>query len=272
MTLIDIQGKVAVVTGGAQSMGLLTAQTLVSKGARVVIGDVLPSGADEVAKMNEEAGSQVAVFQLCDVRDVSSLQSLLDRAVSEFGSLDILVNNAGVLDKPWDQDPAGEYASRCIDINVRALINGTTRALNYWNKDESRKGIVINLASTAGYTPLGLMAAYTASKAAVVMYTKSLAGLAPKVRVNAVAPSWVDTKFVDAEHIGKSHDLVKYTGLLRTEEVVAQIVRLIEDESLAGDIVILSSGKEPRTCTMPKATDVEARIAAELAAAAKAGN
>ncbi|ORX69076.1 NAD(P)-binding protein, partial [Linderina pennispora] len=194
----DIKGHVAVVTGGAQSMGLLTSKELVKLGAKVVIGDVLPVGAEEVAKINAEAGSTVAVFQTCDVCDPDALQALIDRAVSEFGRFDILVNNAGVLDKPWEQDPTGEYARRCIDINVRALIDGTNRALHHWSQEEGRTGTVVNLASSAGYAPISFMAAYTASKAAVIMYTKSLASLAPKVRVNAVAPVWVDTKFIMA--------------------------------------------------------------------------
>ncbi|KAJ1933840.1 hypothetical protein FBU59_005895 [Linderina macrospora] len=256
----DIKGHVAVVTGGAQSMGLLTAKELVKLGGKVVIGDVLEAGADEVAKINAEAGSTVAVFQTCDVRDPDALQSLLDLAVSEFGRLDILINNAGVLDKPWEQDPTGEYARRCIDINVRALIDGTNRALHYWDQDESRTGTVVNLASSAGYSPLSFMAAYTASKAAVIMYTKSLATLAPKVRVNAVAPVWVDTKFIDAEHIGQDHYTVKVTGLMRPETVVAEIIKLVVDDQFAGDIIRLANGKDTVVDDMPKSTHVEAAL------------
>ncbi|KAI8318772.1 NAD(P)-binding protein [Martensiomyces pterosporus] len=270
MTLLDIQGKVAVVTGAAQGIGLLTAQTLAKKGVKVVIGDIDPSGADEAAKINQAAGSQVAVFQLCDVRDGNSFQALLDRAISEFGQLDILVNNAGVLDRPWYLDPTGEYTTRCIDVNVRGLIDGTVRALRYWGQEEERKGIVINMASLAGYMPVEIMAAYSATKAAVVMYTKALAGLAPKIRVNAVAPFLVDTKFLDVDYMKSMGDMIKPVGLYQPGDVVPQVVRLIEDESFAGDVILLGPAQEPQVCKAPKSTDTDAKLAGVIAAAANA--
>ncbi|KAJ2001013.1 hypothetical protein GGI04_003913, partial [Coemansia thaxteri] len=216
--------------------------------------------ADAADQLNKEANDHVAVFQKCDVTDSAALHSLIDFAVSHFGRFDILVNNAGVIDKPWEQDPLGDYARRCIDINSRSVIDGTIHALHYWNQEESRKGIVVNLASAAGYMPLACLAAYAASKAAVVMYTKALAGLAPKVRVNAVAPSWIDTTFIDAPHIGKSHYSIVCFGLIDPQVVVRQIMRLIEDESLAGDVVIIRNGKEPALCTTAKSTDVDKLI------------
>ncbi|KAJ2484758.1 hypothetical protein IWW37_006108 [Coemansia sp. RSA 2050] len=258
----DFSGKVAVVTGGARSIGLLTAQTLARRGVRVVIGDILELGAMAADQINQEAQAPVALFQHCDVADSSSLKALIDQAVTRFGRLDILVNNAGVLDRPWEQDAEGDYARRCIDINVRSLIDGTVHALHYWNQEEGRRGVVINLASTAAYTPLTCMAAYGASKAAVAMYTKSLASLAPKVRVNAVAPSWVDTNLVDTEHIGRDHFTVQYTGLMQPRSVVDQIMRLIEDEAMAGDIVIIRNDAEPALCPAPKSAQVEAAIRA----------
>ncbi|KAJ2757125.1 hypothetical protein GGI19_000277 [Coemansia pectinata] len=260
----DFKGKVAVVTGGARSMGLLTAQMLVRKGAKVVIGDILQSGAEAADQLNQEAQDKVAIFQYCDVADTNSLKALIDLAVSQFGCLDILINNAGVLDRPWEQDPEGDYARRCIDINIRGLIDGTIHALHYWSQEEDRKGVVVNLASTAGYAPLSFLAAYAASKAAVVSYTKALAGLAPKVRVNAVAPSWVDTNLVDTEHIGRNHYTVRFSGLIQPHTVVEQIMRLIEDETLAGDIVIIRNDAEPVLCPAPKATHIEMAIEAGI--------
>ncbi|KAJ2384141.1 hypothetical protein H4S02_004954 [Coemansia sp. RSA 2611] len=260
----DFTGKVAVVTGGARSIGLVTAQTLARRGVKVVMGDILESGAQAADQINQEAHAPMALFQHCDVTDTSSLKALIDLAVTHFGRLDILVNNAGVLDRPWEQDTEGDYARRCIDINVRSLIDGTIHALHYWNQDEDRKGVVINLASTAAYTPLTYMATYGASKAAVAAYTKSLASLAPKVRVNAVAPSWVDTNLVDTEHIGRDHYTVQYTGLMQPRAVVEQIMRLIEDETMAGDIVIIRNDAEPVLCPAPKSTQVEAKIRAEI--------
>ncbi|KAJ2079696.1 hypothetical protein H4R24_003593 [Coemansia sp. RSA 988] len=256
VALYEIRGKVAVITGGAQSLGLCTAQTLAKLGAKLVIGDLLPSGADEVDKINKEIGDRVAIFRQCDVTDSTALHELIDFAVSAFGQLDIVVNNAGILDKPLDQDPSGESARACVDLNVRALLDATNHALHIWNKDSNARGVIINMASTAGYIPLEFAPTYCATKAAVVMFTKSLAGLAPKIRVNAVAPVWVDTKLIDAPHIGRNHFSIKMTGLLEPQAVADQIVRLIVDESLAGDVIIIKKGEDPHLCQLPKSTDI----------------
>ncbi|KAJ2674697.1 hypothetical protein IWW42_001543 [Coemansia sp. RSA 1085] len=261
--LYSIKDKVAVVTGGAQSLGLCIARQLAQLGAKVVIGDILPSGADTVAKINKEFGPDTAIFQECDVTSSSALHALIDLAVSHFGQLDILVNNAGILDKPWDLDPSGKTALACININFSALVDGTNYALHLWNQDESSRGVVINIGSIAAYCPMEYYATYGATKAAVAAYTKSLSGLAPKVRVNAVAPSWIETKLIEAEHIGRNHFTVKKCGLLQPQQVVDQVVRLIEDESLAGDIIIIRNGDEPKRCQLPNANDMMAIMASK---------
>ncbi|KAJ2385147.1 hypothetical protein H4S02_004479 [Coemansia sp. RSA 2611] len=261
----EYEGRVAVVTGSAQSIGLLIAQNLVKRGVRVVVGDIQLSGAAEVDRMNKEAGAPVAVFKHCDVSDASALKSLIDQAVATFGKLDILVNNAGILDKPWELDSTGSAAHRCITTNVCGTIEGTNYALHLWNQDKAARGIVVNLASIAAYVPLNFMATYAATKAAIAMYTKCMASVAPKVRVNAVAPGGVDTKFIDAEHLGRDHWTVKASGLIEPQRVVDQILRAIEDESLAGDIIIVKNNEEPELCKLPKSTDMEPLFQASAA-------
>ncbi|KAJ2811793.1 hypothetical protein H4S07_001830 [Coemansia furcata] len=256
----DYTGKVAVVTGGAQSIGLLIAQNLVKRGARVVVGDIQLSGAAEVDLMNKEAGVPVAIFQHCDISDTDALWSLIDLAIATFGKLDILVNNAGIFDKPWELDPTGTTAQRCIKTNVCGTIAATNYALHLWNKEEDARGIVVNLASIAAYMPLNFMATYAATKAAIAMYTKCMASVAPKVRVNAVAPGGVDTKFIDVEHLGRDHWAVKTSGLMHPQIVVDQVLRAIEDESLAGDIIVIKNNEEPELCKLPKSTDIEALL------------
>ncbi|KAJ2455136.1 hypothetical protein EV183_001065 [Coemansia sp. RSA 2336] len=258
VSLYSVKGKVAVVTGGAQSLGLCIARQLAQLGAKVVVGDILSSGADAVAEINKEHGPDTAIFQTCDVTDSSALHALIDLAVSHFGQLDILVNNAGILDKPWDKDPSGKTALACININFSALVDGTNYALHKWNQDENSRGVVINIGSMAAYCPMEYYATYAATKAAVASFTKCLSGLAPKVRVNAVAPSWIETKLIEAEHIGHNHFTIKKYGLLQPQQVVDQVVRLIEDERLAGDIILIRNVEEPKLCTLPKADDMVA--------------
>ncbi|KAJ2741952.1 hypothetical protein GGI20_004819 [Coemansia sp. BCRC 34301] len=265
MTIIDYAGKVAVVTGGAQSIGLLVAQSLAKRGTRIVVGDINLAGAAECDRINKEANACVAVFQLCDVSDIDSLKSLIDTAITTFGQLDILINNAGILDKPWELDPTGAAARQCVITNVCATIGGTNHALHYWNGEATRRGIVVNMASVAGYVPLNFMATYAATKAAIVMYTKCMASVAPKVRVNAVAPGGVDTKFIDAEHLGRDHWAVKASGLIPPQRIADQVMLTIEDESLAGDVIIVKNNEEPVLCTLPKSTDMEALFQASAA-------
>ncbi|KAJ2749091.1 hypothetical protein IWQ56_007305 [Coemansia nantahalensis] len=260
----SIRDKVAVVTGGSQSIGLTIAKALVTRGAKVVIGDLVDTGAVET--LNEMAGGPAAAFVKCDVTDPAALRALIDHAVSHFGRLDILVNNAGILDKPLEADPTGAHNRLCVDINLRAVIDGTGYALGIWERDADAQGVVVSMASIAGYYPT-TMPVYSATKAAVSMYTKSLGHLAPKVRVNAVAPTWVDTKLIDAEHIGRDHPTVKFLGLLEPQTIADHVVRMIEDESMAGDVLIVENGKEPRLCTIPNSRDVLKSLAEGLSAA-----
>ncbi|KAJ2892987.1 hypothetical protein IWW38_003019 [Coemansia aciculifera] len=268
MTVFDFTGRVAVVTGGAQSIGLLVAQNLVKKGARIIVGDINIAGAAECERINKESNALVAVFQLCDVSDMGSLKSLIDLAITTFGRLDILVNNAGILDRPWEFDATGDAAHRCIMTNVCSVIGGTNHALHYWNEKEERQGVVVNMASLAAYMPLNFMATYAATKAAIAMYTKCMASVAPKVRVNAVAPGGVDTKFVtDSEFLGRDHWAVKASGLIPPQIIADQVMRAIEDDSLAGDIIVVKNNEEPVLCTLPKSTELEALFPAPEPAA-----
>ncbi|KAJ1721118.1 hypothetical protein LPJ53_004332 [Coemansia erecta] len=256
----DIKGKVAVVTGGAQSIGLATAKSLVKLGAKVVIGDILDIGADEAEQMNQAAADRVAFFQKCDVTDSPMLHNLIDSAVSEFGRFDILVNNAGIFTMPVHLDTTGEASQRCININFNALVDATVYATNYWLAQPDRLGVVINLGSAAGYVPLAMSPVYSATKAAVNMFTKSLSELAPKIRVNAVAPEWVDTKLVDDENVGRDHITIKLSGLIDPQVIADQIIRLIEDESMAGEIIRIKNETKPEVCHLPNATRVIAML------------
>ncbi|KAJ2707248.1 hypothetical protein FB645_000925 [Coemansia sp. IMI 203386] len=269
VALYEIRGKVAVVTGGAMGMGLVAVQNLVKLGAKVVLGDISEQGAKEAEKINKETGERAVVFIMCDVTDSPKLHALIDSAVNEFGRLDILINNAGVIDKPCLSDKTGEYARRCVDINVRALIDGTLHALHYWNEDEDRRGVVINTASLAAYVPMDFMATYCATKAAVAHFTKGLATLAPKVRVNAVAPAAVNTRFIQAEQLGLDHYTVKSSGILQPQDVIDQMIRLIEDETMAGDVILIRSVEEPEVCSRPNAVEAKRMLKEQAAASQK---
>ena len=184
----ELDGKVAIVTGGAGSIGRATAAVLIGEGARVVLADL---DADEGERVAAALGD-AAVFQRTDVGDVDQVQSLVDAAVSRFGGLDIMFNNAGI-GTPLTRflhDDLGDF-SRVFGVNLFGVIAGTQRAARYM-KDHGG-GVVINNASIAAINAGAGMISYRSSKAAVAHATKCMAiDLAPYgIRVNCITPAHI---------------------------------------------------------------------------------
>ncbi|KAJ2496562.1 hypothetical protein GGH96_005747 [Coemansia sp. RSA 1972] len=241
---MQIQDKVAVVTGSARGIGRKIAETLVAKGARVVITDILESGHMVARELNDQSGARVAVFEQCDVSNTPSIQRLIDRAITEFGGLDILVNNAGVGGTmPWrDQDSLS--LSRTIDINLKAPIEGTRAAVKYM-ATARRAGCVVNIASIAAFHALEFTPVYTATKAGLVSFTASCSTLAtsePRIRVNAIAQAYVDTDIVHTNVPDAVNKILRAPGEIPIENVVTEVVRCIEDETLAGNTIKILPG------------------------------
>jgi len=188
---MKLQGRVAIVTGGAQGMGRAIALRYAREGASVVVADLNGAGAEAVAK--EIAGGKGIGVQV-DVRDQEQVQRMVDTAVDTFGGLDILVNNAGVIkiipflettETDWDW---------MFGINCKGLL-WCSQAAARRMIEQGRGGKIINLASQAGRRGESLVLAYCASKACVISMTQSMAlALAEhKINVNAIAPGIVDT-------------------------------------------------------------------------------
>ncbi|KAJ2852330.1 hypothetical protein IWW36_000474 [Coemansia brasiliensis] len=244
---MQIAGKVAVITGGARGFGKRLAEMITEKGGRVVLGDILPEGAQVAADLNKQHKSKVAVFSICDVRKSSDLELLLSLAKSEFGALDIMVNNAGISGTlPWADDDA-ESLTRTIDINLKAPVEGTRLAIRYFLQNK-RQGCVVNVASMMAFFPTEFGPVYGATKSGVVNFTASCATLArmePPIHVNAIAPNFADTAMVRDSLPKDNNQVFKMTGILTVDEVVLQMIRCIEDESLAGDVIKMLPGKTP---------------------------
>jgi NAD(P)-dependent dehydrogenase (short-subunit alcohol dehydrogenase family) len=186
----ELEGKVAVVTGGAGGIGRATAELLVAEGAHVVIGDVDTDAGPELAG---SLGDAVA-FQQTDVSDADQVQALVDLAVDRFGGLDIMFNNAGI-GSPLTRflhDDLQDF-SRIINVNLFGVIAGAQRAARYM-KDHGG-GSIINNASIAAINAGAGMITYRASKAAIAHATKCMAiDLAPyNIRVNCLTPAHIRT-------------------------------------------------------------------------------
>ncbi len=187
----DLDGRVAVVTGGARGIGLGCVQCLSAAGASVVIADIDIAQARTSAEQIE--GPAIAVEH--DVRSAESATALAARTKEEFGRVDILVNNAGVGPNPAPvQDTSDEEYDRVMDINAKGVFV-TARAF-VLDLIAQSSGRIINMSSIVGQSGFGMVLPYVASKFAVVGMTQSLAHeLAPhNVTVNAIHPGVLETE------------------------------------------------------------------------------
>ncbi|MBC1514057.1 SDR family oxidoreductase [Listeria booriae] len=188
-----LAGKVAVVTGGASGMGRQIAELYAKEGAKVVVADIQLEEAqktvDEIKANNGEALAVVA-----NVMKEEDIQAMIDKAVETYGTLDILVNNAGIMD---NFVPAGELTDELWDrvfaINTTGVMRTTRKAISIFEKQGN--GVIVNIASAGGLFGSRAGAAYTASKHAVVGFTKNVGfQYANKnIRCNAIAPGAVNT-------------------------------------------------------------------------------
>jgi NAD(P)-dependent dehydrogenase (short-subunit alcohol dehydrogenase family) len=188
-----LEGKVAVITGGASGIGEATVRLFVAEGARVVIADVQDDRGNALASELGDA----AVYQHTDVADEASVKAAVDRAVSSFGRLDCMYNNAGILGTigPIDQIPVDEY-DRTMAVLLRGPFLGIKHAAPIMKAQGS--GSIISTASIAALHGGDGPHIYSVAKAAVVQLTKTVAlELAPHmVRVNAICPGGILTPLV----------------------------------------------------------------------------
>ncbi|HKC26398.1 MAG TPA: SDR family oxidoreductase [Jatrophihabitans sp.] len=190
-------GQVAIVTGASRGIGLAVARRLVEEGARVVITARKPEG---LAAALAELDAGPAAISVAGAADSAEHQEeAIATAVREFGSLDVLVNNTGINPAYGPLTEIDESAARKImEVNVLAALAWTKRALAA-GLGKERPGAVVNMASVAGLSPAPGIAYYGVSKSALIGLTLQLAAeLAPRVRVNAIAPAIVKTKFARA--------------------------------------------------------------------------
>ena len=188
--------RVALVTGGAASIGRAIVEDLAARGASVVIADRDGSAARQVAS---ELGSRALAVE-ANVLDGASVSAMVQAALDRFGAIDFLVNNAGMLGpiKPlWET--TDEEVARVFDLNVRAVFTCTRVVARHMM--ERKRGSIVTLASVAGKDGPQGMSIYAASKAAVIAFTKSWAKdlVAHGVRVNCVAPSLVGSTGMQGE-------------------------------------------------------------------------
>jgi len=180
-----LNGRTAIVTGGASGFGAGIVAKFVAEGARVMIADI---NGDAAQAMAEKTGS-ATVAQTVDVSDAASVQAMTDAALKTFGHVDILINNAGISHLPAPlEDISEDDFDRMFQVNMKSVYL-TARALVPHMKSR-QQGAILNVASTAGVSPRPNLNWYNASKGWMITATRTMAvELAPDgIRVNAINP------------------------------------------------------------------------------------
>ncbi|MBF6189021.1 SDR family oxidoreductase [Nocardia farcinica] len=238
-------GRTAIVTGASRGIGLAIAQRLVDDGAKVVITARKQDALDEAVRQLGGAEHALGVAGRAD--DLEHQEETVARAIETFGGADLLVNNTGinpVYGALIDMDLAA--ARKIIEVNCLAALSWTQRAHKAWMAEHG--GAAVNVSSVAGIKPAPGIGFYGASKAMLTYLTQELAvELGPDLRVNAVAPAVVKTKFATALYEGREQELAGTYPLKRLgvpEDIAGAVAFLLSDDAawITGQLLVLDGG------------------------------
>ena len=233
---MDLEGKVAVVTGGSYGIGQATAIALAKAGADVYCGDIVTN------EENDALYTELGIFQRpCDVTDESDVVGLMEQAVSPSGNLDILVNNAGVGLLKQIPDVSEEEWDHVMGINLKGAFLCCKHAIPYM---QPTGGSIINLSSNAGILPRAHDPVYSTSKGALIAFTKSLALCHSKdrIRVNTVCPGPVGNTRMMLSDLESTGDFdAAYKATIAASPIALADGRMIDVEEVAAAILYLAS-------------------------------
>ena len=191
-----LEGKVALITGAARGQGAAEARLFAQEGAKVIVADVSdPEGIAVAAEIAEAGGD--AIYVHLDVTDESEWEAAVQSAITSFGKLDILVNNAGIWQRGHVMETSSEQWDDIMDVNAKGVFLGTKTAIPEMTK--AGGGSIVNISSTAGLVGSKTSSAYSASKGAVRIFSKSTAiqYASEGIRANSIHPGPIDTDMGD---------------------------------------------------------------------------
>lgn len=251
----QFEGKIAVVTGSTQGLGLAAVELMLKRGlaGAVICGRNAEAGEAQAARLS--TADQKVVYQQADLRKRADCTAVIDRAVSEFGTLDILVNSAGITDRGGILDGDEDLWDRTFEINAKAPFFLIQRAAQIMI-EQGKPGSIVNVATVTAHGGVPFLTVYAASKAALVATTKNAAFSLARdgIRINALAIGWMDTPAEDATQ-KKFHDMpdgwqetagkaLPAGRLLKMPEVARWIAHLAGPESgiMTGSVIDFDHG------------------------------
>ncbi len=247
--MVEMQNKVALVTGAGAGIGHAVAVRLAQEGAAVVIADV-NEGAGQESVRRIEAVAGRAAFVFADVAVEADVQRMVAFADRHFGGLDILINNAGGAPEPYFPEAGPEHWGRTLDVNLRGVMLGIQFGIRAMRKRGG--GAIVNISSMAGigYGSYGAPE-YAAAKAGVVRLTAALAHLREElgIRVNCICPGWVETPAVQRALATMSPEeqaalpVPPPQTLIQPGEIAEAVMMFVRDDTLAGRVMVWPDGE-----------------------------
>lgn len=245
---IDLSGKKALVTGGGRGLGRAIALALADAGADVAVTARTMSQLEDSAAQIKAKGVQAAAI-VCDVTDSAAVDSMVAETVDKLGGLHILINNAGIQRSVSTTEATDEDFDQVLDINTKGALYVARACGRVFVKQNYGK--IINMASVGGFIAAPRNAAYHASKAGMVMMTKSLAmeWMRYNINVNAIAPGWFRTDLMEGiakneEQMKKYEKAIPARRLGQPDELGPLAVYLASDLSsyMCGSVIIIDGG------------------------------
>ena len=241
-------GKTAIVTGSSRGVGRATAVRLAEGGANVVVNYLTNEAeAFETVRMCHERGAQSFAVR-ADVSEFLEAKELASKAIEKFGAIDLLVLNAGIWEGAPIEDMSEELWNKVLNTNLKSAWAMTKACVPAMKKRDS--GAIVMVSSTAGQRGEANYSNYAASKGGQISFTKALASeLCPKIRVNAVAPGWIETAMVrpvfeDETYKQSVLKSIPLNRMAATDDVALSICFLLSDWSrhITGEILNINGG------------------------------
>jgi len=244
---MDLHGKAALVTGSATGMGRAIALGLAGAGADVAVNYTRSEAEAKRTLADVQAAGARGLLIRADVSDDAAVRAMVGRTVEEFGRLDVLVNNAGTtvfVDYENLEALTDDVWRKILGVNVMGTFYASRAAAKVML--EQKSGCIVNMASVSGLSGLGSSIPYSVSKAGVISLTKTFArALTPHVRVNAIAPGVVDTRWVDGrtEFVERARSRTPFGRVATPADVAEVALALVTNAGfVTGQVIVVDGG------------------------------